>query len=59
MKDLFLTIQAPERQAIQAKLLQALGTEAITSVRNKVADAVAEVARQYTDEGRNSTTDSW
>jgi len=49
---LFLTLQAPEREAIRAKLLQCLANEADNSVRSKVGDAVAELARQHTDEGR-------
>jgi hypothetical protein len=49
--DLFLTLQAPERDAIRGKLLQCLANEADNSVRSKVGDAVAELARQHTDEG--------
>jgi hypothetical protein len=51
LKDLFITLKEPERNAIQAKLLQALASESTPSVRNKVSDAVAELARQYTEEG--------
>ena len=49
--DLFLTLQPAEREAIRAKLLQCLANEADASVRGKVGDAVAELARQHTDEG--------
>ena len=49
--DLFLTLNAPEREAIRAKLLQCLANETDNSVRTKVGDAVAELARQHTDEG--------
>lgn len=49
---MFLTLQPPEREAIRAKLLQCLANEADNSVRSKVGDAVAELARQHTDEGR-------
>ncbi|KAA8622517.1 KAP95 Karyopherin importin beta [Pyrenophora tritici-repentis] len=49
--DLFLTLNPAEREAIRAKLLQCLANEADTSVRTKVGDAVAELARQHTDEG--------
>ena len=52
--DLFLTLQAPEREAIRGKLLQCLANEADNSVRSKVGDAVAELARQHTDEGSTS-----
>lgn len=50
-KDAFMTLQQPERNAIRGKLLMCLTTEQLSSVRNKIGDAVAELARQYTDEG--------
>jgi len=56
LKDLFITLKEPERNAIQAKLLQALAHESTPSVRNKVSDAVAELARQYTEEGMSCLT---
>ncbi len=49
--DLFLTLNPAEREAIRAKLLGCLATETDASVRGKVGDAVAELARQHTDEG--------
>jgi len=49
-KDLFLTLQQPQRDAIRQKLLDCLTAEAAATVRNKTSDAVAEVARQYTEE---------
>ena len=49
--ELFLTIPPTERGAIQQKLLQCLQTENAADVRNKTGDAVAEIARQYTEEG--------
>ncbi|KAF2175554.1 ARM repeat-containing protein [Zopfia rhizophila CBS 207.26] len=51
MRDLFLTLPADERGAIRAKLLQCLVSESDASVRSKIGDAVAELARQHTDEG--------
>ena len=48
--DLFLTLKQAEREAIRAKLLQCLSAETDSRVRSKVADAVAELARQHTDE---------
>lgn len=39
-----------QRNAIRGKLLQSLVSETVPTVRNKVADAIAEIARQYTDE---------
>ncbi|KAF2500302.1 ARM repeat-containing protein [Lophium mytilinum] len=50
-RDLFLTLQQGEREAIRAKLLACLQSENLPFVRNKIGDAVAEIARQYTDEG--------
>ncbi|KAF2666647.1 ARM repeat-containing protein [Microthyrium microscopicum] len=50
-KDTFWVLPDPQKVAIREKLLEALGTDNTPNVRNKVADAVAEIARQYTDEG--------
>ena len=50
-KELFLTLQQPSQNAIRAKLLDCLQVETLSHVRNKIGDAVAEIARQYTDEG--------
>ena len=49
--DLFMTLQEPQQIAIRAKLLQSMQSESTNNVRNKVGDAVAEIARQYSDEG--------
>ncbi|KAF9731375.1 hypothetical protein PMIN06_010057 [Paraphaeosphaeria minitans] len=49
--DVFLTLNQPEREAIRARMLQCLGKEQDPSVRSKIGDAVAELARQHTDEG--------
>jgi hypothetical protein len=46
-----LTLQQGEKEAIRAKLLACLQSESLPFVRNKIGDAVAELARQYTDEG--------
>ncbi|KAK8243541.1 armadillo-type protein [Phyllosticta capitalensis] len=50
-KELFLTLPEPQRNAIRAKMLQCLEGEQSSAVRNKIGDAVAELARQYTEEG--------
>ncbi|ORY12755.1 importin subunit beta-3 [Clohesyomyces aquaticus] len=50
-KDAFLTLPQAEREAIRAKLILCLGQETDGSVRGKIADAVAELARQHTEEG--------
>lgn len=39
---------------IRQKLLETLTTETDRMVRNKISDAVAEVARQYADNSHNS-----
>ncbi|PVI07059.1 importin subunit beta-3 [Periconia macrospinosa] len=48
--DAFLTLNEPQRDAIRARILQCLGKEQDPLVRNKIADAVAELARQHTEE---------
>lgn len=53
-QDLFLTLGEAEREAIRAKLLTCLAKETDNSVRSKVGDAVAELARQHTDEGEDT-----
>lgn len=50
--ELFLTLPEPQRIAIQERLLNCLQAELAPSVRNKISDAVAEIARQYTDDGK-------
>lgn len=47
--ELFLSLPQEQAYAIRQKLLEALGTESTNSVRNKIGDAVAEIAREYSD----------
>jgi hypothetical protein len=54
-KDLFMTLAPPQRAAIREKLLLALTNEGTATVRNKTSDAVAEIARQYVEEGTFGT----
>jgi len=54
-KELFGTLQNAVKEAIRAKLLECLQNETLLHVRHKVGDAVAEIARQYTDSGMHST----
>jgi hypothetical protein len=49
MIELFLSLPQEQAYAIRQKLLEALGTESSNSVRNKIGDAVAEIAREYSD----------
>lgn len=50
-KETFLILGEEQKIAIRSQLLQALSGEQIFAVRNKIGDAVAELARQYTDNG--------
>ncbi|OAQ66687.1 importin beta-3 subunit [Pochonia chlamydosporia 170] len=52
--DIFYSLAKDQAAVIRQKLLETLGTEPDRTVRNKISDAVAEVARQYTD-----NNDSW
>ncbi|KAL1886014.1 importin subunit beta-3 [Ceratocystis pirilliformis] len=52
--DMFYSLVADQAAAIRAKVLESLATETQRPVRNKISDAVAEIARQYTD-----NDDSW
>ncbi|KAG5930573.1 hypothetical protein E4U42_006661 [Claviceps africana] len=52
--DVFYSLAKDQAIVIRQKLLQTLANESDRTVRNKISDAVAEVARQYTD-----NNDSW
>jgi hypothetical protein len=52
--ELFLSLPQQQAHAIRQKLLEALSSESFNSVRNKIGDAVAEIARQYSDNGTSS-----
>ncbi|KAI5304014.1 hypothetical protein KEM56_006956 [Ascosphaera pollenicola] len=49
--ELFFSLSPEQRIVIRQKLLEALTKETVAPVRNKVGDAVAEIATQYTDHG--------
>ena len=51
-KELFLALQSAQKVAIREKLLLALQSETLPHIRHKIGDAVAEIARQYSDEGK-------
>lgn len=51
-KDLFTTLSQPHKEVIRQKLLHCLQNETLPHVRHKIGDAVAEVARQYADDGQ-------
>ncbi|KAK2797400.1 hypothetical protein FQN50_009201 [Emmonsiellopsis sp. PD_5] len=50
-RELFFTLSQEQRIAIRQKLLESLGNESLANVRNKIGDAVAEIAGQYADNG--------
>jgi hypothetical protein len=56
-KELFMTLTPDQKTTIRQNLVGCLGTETLTPVRNKIGDAVAEIARQYTDNGMWETTE--
>lgn len=49
---MFISLDREQAAAIRQKLLETLAGDFDRSVRNKVSDAVAEVARQYTENSR-------
>jgi hypothetical protein len=46
---MFLTLSPDQAAVIRQKLLETLASESDRAVRNKISDAVAEVARQYVE----------
>lgn len=48
-KEVFSTLTNDQRVAIRDKLVNCLTKESVADVRKKIGYAVAEVARQYTD----------
>lgn len=53
-KELFSTLSGEQRLVIRQKLVTCLTGETITDVQKKIGDAVAEIARQYTDNGMHA-----
>lgn len=47
--ELFLALPQEQAYVIRQKLLESLASETVNSVRNKIGDAVAEIAREYSD----------
>lgn len=58
---MFITLQPPHKEAIRQRLLECLQNEGLPHVRHKIGDAVAEIARQYSDEGEcdRSSLQTW
>lgn len=53
--EMFVSLAKEQAVVIRQKLLECLVNEVDKSVRNKISDAVAEVARQYADIGTRSS----
>jgi len=51
---MFLSLGTNEAHAIRKKVLETLLAETDRNVRNKISDAVAEIARQYADNSQCS-----
>ena len=49
--DIFVSLPKDQGAVIRQKLLEILTAETERAVRNKISDAVAEVARQYMENG--------
>lgn len=49
MPELFLSLQKAQRDVIRAELLQCFLAETDKATRDKVSDAIAEIARQYVE----------
>ena len=47
--ELFISLPTEHGYVIRQKLLEALSSETSHPIRNKIGDAVAEIARQYSD----------
>lgn len=55
---MFYSLSKDQAAVIRNKLLETLATETDRTVRNKISDAVAEVARQYVDNSQWALTPS-
>jgi hypothetical protein len=53
-----VSLSRDQAAAIRQKLLETLAAETDKTVRDKISDAVAEVARQYTESGQLSAATS-
>lgn len=51
---MFISLTNEHATVIRQKLLEALFYESDSNTRKKISDAVADLARQYTDNGQHS-----
>lgn len=56
MTEMFVSLAKDQAAVIRQKLLECLVNEGDKQIRNKISDAVAEVARQYSDVGTQTPT---
>lgn len=49
---MFISLATDQAAVIRQKLLETLAGDFDRSVRNKISDAVAEIARQYTENSK-------
>lgn len=52
---MFVSLSPDQAMAIRQKLLECLANETDRAVRNKISDAVADVARQYSENSQSPT----
>ena len=55
---MFMTLVKDQAAVIRQKVLETLATETERAVRNKISDAVAEVARQYAEQSESPSSTS-
>lgn len=53
--ELFTAAQPQNQEIMRNELLACLTSESVSSVRDKIGDAVAEIARQYSDNGMSTS----
>jgi hypothetical protein len=53
---MFISLEKDQANVIRSRLLETLMAETDKAVRNKISDAVAELARQYYESGSSCDT---
>lgn len=51
--EIFISLNPDQATAVRQKLLESLANETDRTVRNKISDAVADVARQYSENSQS------
>lgn len=52
--EIFISLPSEQAQVIRHRVLESLANESDRLVRNKVGDAVADIARQYSENGQST-----